>query len=225
MLAALAAEPLLTPAASEGETLKIVLAGIAVCGTLLGSLIGALVGSKLNKHAAQEARTEERDYAVEQRLAADEREAATLLDEALADAGREAGAMVRGAKPSVALEAALERFDPAYRRYTTRLTGTELSARMHAVNAFIIGAQVAAPTGTETIDFGLLAGLQRVVADARAGLEALRRDMQLPDGPTLSSEEIASLLREGRGGAPFESVRQWVLANPPGQQARRYLDD
>jgi hypothetical protein len=205
----------------DQEALSIVLAFVALGGTLGGTALGA----HLNVRAARGARDEERRYAAKQRRRDEEREAATLLDEALADAEREAGGLVRQGTPGAGLARAAELFDPAFARYSVRLTNETLASRLYAVSAFLIGAQVAAPTDGETIDYGLLEGLRRTVANARVSLDAYRRDAKLPSADVLDRALITDLLREGEAaGEPFGAMRQWLMENPPSGAVKAYLE-
>lgn len=205
----------------DEEALTVVLALLALLGTLGGTTLGAW----LNKRAASNARDEEREYAARQRRGNEEREAAILLDEALADAEREGGDLIRRGAPQLGLARAAELFDPPYARYVVRLADETLTARLYAVSAFLIGAQVAVPSETETIDYGLLEGLRRTIANARVSLDAFRRDVELPLADDPNRALITSLLREGEeAGEPFGAMRQWLMENPPSDAVRAYLE-
>jgi hypothetical protein len=205
----------------DEDALKIALALVAVGGTLSGTVLG----SRLNIRAARSARKEEREYTAKQRRSDEEREAAVLLDEALADAEREASGLIKQGTPAIALARAAQLFDPAYARYSMRLTNEALAARLYAVSAFIIGAQVAAPAEVKTIDYGLLGGLQRTIANARVSLDAFRRDAKLPQAGAPDRALITALLRAGEEAKePFEAMRQWLRENPPCDEVKAYLE-
>jgi hypothetical protein len=147
------------------------------------------------------------------------------LDEALADAEREGSDLIKRGMSADALRRGVQLFEPAYVRYLTRLMDPGLIVRLSAVNAFLVGAQVRAAAGSETIDYDLLGGLQLVVANARVALEAFRRENDLPAIGGLDGALIAELLRGGdKVDAPFEAMREWMEANPPCKEVEEYLE-
>lgn len=215
-----AAAPASAPPADD-KTLEIVLAIVAVIGTVLGSIIG----SRLSERADRRARGEERAHAEQRRLADEERGAVKQLDEALADAEREAIIKIENGEPVAAVELASQHFDPAYWRHTTRLTESVLKTRLFAVNILLTGAHVAAPAETGTIDYGLREGLRRVIANARVSLNAFLLAKDLPDAGSPTREKIMQLLREGESEkTPFECMRQWLQENPPCGEVKAYLE-
>jgi len=216
-----------SPPPVDDKTVEIVLAVAGATAAVIGSIGGAFVGSRMSEGVGKRARGEERKLSKQERLVEEERDAVRLLNDALADAERQAIAKIQSSEPVAGVKVASECFDPVYWRHITRLSEAALRTRLLSVNALLTGAQVpvAALAGKESIDFGLLEGLRRVIANARVTFEAFLQAEELPDAETPTHEGIKQLLREGEAGpAPFEPMRQWILDNPPCDEVKTYLE-
>lgn len=193
---------------------------------IVGALAGALVGWFLTTKSERRARDEEREYQEARHKLEAVRGFASTLDEALADAGGEGSSLISAGDAAAGLRRAFELFSPIYGRYALRLPDDrDVTDSVRTVIEFFARSQGLSPVSGE-LDYGLKLGFRRVVANARACLDAVRMGEAPPHEGILRPGELAELLREGPETeiSPFARLQQWVDENRPDPAVQRFLD-
>jgi hypothetical protein len=175
-----------------------------------GTILGGFLGAGLSRRSTTRARREERTTS-----------ALDALDAALADAARVSQALMARGDNEAGVRSAQKAFLPAYTRHATRLLDRALAERLRAVTTLLDAALVSAG-GRGTIEPGLIHGMKRAVANARAGLLAASQDEPLPPDAFPASDQVAVLIRAG-GDLPFEALQEWLAQNQPPEALNRFL--